>query len=147
WLLGGLCILRECSRYSENAVPDCSADKVCEYMFFFFRKSIGFFAEPDTFDQERYIFSARPHGLHTFQILADLLRRISVHHVPVLAGCHGHSGDGKVFVQLIERSSVSASAAAYNGSAHFHGLLRRTAVKQAVDKGNQRSVGGSKIDR
>ena len=68
-------------------------------------------------------------------------------HIPVLAGSHGHTGDRKIFVQLVKGCGISAAAAADHSGADLHRLIGRAAEKEPVEEGYKRSVGGGIIDR
>ena len=124
-----------------------SADKVCVNMFFFFRHTIFFFAESDALHEKRHISGENPHGLQSLDILRCLTLRASVHAVPVLAGCHWHTGDGEILVQLIVSGGAAASSCHGNAGAELHALVKAGAVKEPVKTGDESGVGGSVVDR
>ena len=60
--------------------------------------------------------------------------------VPVLAGCNRHSGNGKIFVQLIKCRRTSATSCTGNACSHFHRFIKMTAVEQSVKTGDQSCI-------
>lgn len=51
-------------------------------------------------------------GLHAFHILFYLFGSIAVYLIPILAGYHRHTVDGKIFVQLVKGCGSPAASAA-----------------------------------
>lgn len=93
-----------------------------------------------------HIFAQCTHGLHAFQVLAGLVGIVAMYLVPVLGAYNQHLGDGKVFVDFIECSSGSATAAADDGSGRFEAKKVRAAVKYSVHKTAERSAAGGEMD-
>ena len=78
--------------------------------------------------------------------LADI--GAAVDHVPILAGCHWHSGHGEILVQHIKGGGVAAPAAGDYRRPHLHGLVdAEGAEKQSVHEGGGSACGGSEIHR
>ena len=65
-------------------------DKICENVVFFLRKAKGFPAKPDAFYEEGHISREGAHGLEALGVLKGFLRCVSMDHIPILAGGHGH---------------------------------------------------------
>ena len=69
---------------------------------FLLRQAVPFFSEGDALHQKCHIHRQRPHDLQTLRVLRGLVRVISMNAVPILAGRHRHSADGKIFIQFIK---------------------------------------------
>ena len=102
----------------------------------------------DTLHQKGHVAAKGAHGLQALGIFLDLLGRAAVDHVPILAGCHWHSGHGEILVQHIEGGSIAAPAAGNHRCAHLHGLVdAEGAEKQSVHKGDGSACGRGKVHR
>ena len=119
--------------------PHCALPmKICVDRRFLLRQPKLRPAQLEALHHKRHIPPQRAHGLQTLRVLRNLLRRISIHHVPVLAGGDGHAGNGEILVQHIEGRCIAAAAAGNHRRAHFHGLIyARRAEKQPVQEGNR----------
>ena len=89
-------------------------NKICRNLCFFFRKSKLLFSKCNTLHKESHISCKCTHRLPSFLILFGLSRCCSMDAVPVLAGCNRHSGNGKIFVQLIKCRRTSATSCTGN---------------------------------
>ena len=113
------------------------------------RNTIFFLRISNSFYHERHVRRQIPHRLEPFAVLCDILCSKTVDHVPVSACRYRHAAYRKIFVEDIERSSISASAAAYNGCSDLK-MFRKTAhraVEKPVEEGNKCSVRRTEINR
>src|SRR5699024_9637561 len=90
---------------------------------------------------KRHVSGQGPHSLQALLILGRLADLASVDTVPVLAGGHRHTADGKILVQLIKGGRQPASSGGHHTGSHFHGLIKGGAEKQPVQERNQSAVG------
>ena len=67
--------------------------------------------------------------------------------IPIGAGGDRHAADGKVLVQHVKACRVSASAAGNNSRPDLAVFGKRRAVKQPVEKGQERSIRRAVIHR
>ena len=115
------------------------------------RKAVFLFGVRKGPDHERHAAGEIAHGLQTLQVLLHVLRRESVHLVPVGAGGNGHAADAEILVQHVKACGVAAAAAGHDCGADLHvlghvvvGVAR--AVEQPVHEGEDGSVGRAVID-
>ena len=112
-----------------------------------FRKTIFFLAKLDGLHKKCHILCKHPHRLLAFLIHLCLPFLTAVNTVPVLAGGHRHPGDGEILVQLIKGGGAAAPPGAGYAGTNLHGLIKGCAVKQPVQTGDQRGIGGGVIHR
>ena len=67
--------------------------------------------------------------------------------VPILAGGQGHTGNGKILIQLVKGGAASAPSGTDHAGPHLHGQILVAAIEQAVQEGNQGAVGGGIVNR
>ena len=61
--------------------------------------------------------------------------------VPIGGGGDGHTGNGKVFVDVVKGRGAARPAAGNHRRAHLHALIEGRGVKQPVGAGQQGAVG------
>ena len=129
------------------------SDEVCGYTRFFLhrRRYTGRLSGFYTLQQPRHISAEIPHGLQTFRILPDLIRRIAVNHIPI-AGCgNRHLLVQEVFVHLIECGGRPGAPCGYNCCGRFEPermrLLCGCGEKCPVHKAHQASVDTGIVNR
>ena len=93
------------------------------------RQAVGFLPQANALDEKGHVSGQSTHRLQTLFVGPNILRRVSMDHIPVLAGNHGHAGYGEILVQLIKGRRVATPSSRDNGSAHFHCLIKKGAVE------------------
>lgn len=91
-----------------------------------------FFGDADTFEQPCQMVPQIAHRLHTLQIFANLIGRLTVYHVPIRRTDHGHLGIGKILMQYIERCCRACAACADNRSTGFLHKIPFARVKHSI---------------
>ena len=124
-----------------------SADEVCHSDRLFFRQTVFFFPESDTFHQERHVSGKHTHGKETFFVLSRLAFLSSMDTVPVAAGSDRHSADSEKFIQLIKCGGKAAPSCTDNAGADLHGLVEGGAVEKSGKERHKSSVCGSIVYR
>jgi hypothetical protein len=86
-----------------------STDKIGPFGLFLLRKSVFFLAESNASHKEYHVVGKCAHGLESLRVLLYLIGQSTVGNIPILAGRHGHTAYGKIFVENVESRCASAS--------------------------------------
>ena len=99
------------------------------------------------FHKPCHIFAKSAHNLQTFKVLLYFFRCVAVHTVPVLRTYDVHFGDGKVFVEAVQRCCIAHTAAACNCCCKLVCKSAAGCVEKAVQKCTECTVWTCVVNR
>lgn len=123
------------------------ADEMRPCVFFRLGQSELLLAERDALHQEGHVPREYTHRLPALLVHLGLALAAPVDAVPILARSDRHVGNREILVQLVERRRAAAAPRADHARTDLHRLVKAGAVKQPIQKRDQRRVRGCVVDR